>query len=92
MDGLTALANSEATEPVNIGNPHEQTLLELAELIIAMCGSSSRIEFLPRPTDDPERRRPDISRARAELGWEPRVEVEEGLRETIDYFRGIGHD
>src|SRR5690606_23649297 len=74
------------TGPVNVGNPHECTVLELAERIIALAGSSSKIVFEPLPSDGPARRCPDISLARAMLGWMPRVPLDEGLRATIAYF------
>lgn len=74
--------------PVNLGNPVETTILELAELIIKLTGSKSKIEFKPLPPDDPIRRQPDISLAKEKLGWEPKVSLEDGLMETIRYFRG----
>jgi UDP-glucuronate decarboxylase len=73
--------------PINLGNPHEMTVREIAELVIELTGSKSTLEFHPRPADDPMRRRPDISKAKRILGWEPRVPVVEGLLETIDYYR-----
>ncbi|HSV92750.1 MAG TPA: NAD-dependent epimerase/dehydratase family protein, partial [Desulfobacterales bacterium] len=73
--------------PVNIGNPNEFTILELAERVIRLTGSRSRIVHKPLPADDPTQRRPDIALARRELGWQPTVELEEGLRRTIDYFK-----
>ena len=73
--------------PVNIGNPSEFTVLELARRVIDMTSSHSRIEHKPLPVDDPRVRQPDISRARRLLGWEPRVELDEGLKRTIEYFR-----
>jgi nucleoside-diphosphate-sugar epimerase len=78
---------SSHAEPVNIGNPHEMTMLDFARQIIQATRSRSRIVFKPLPQDDPKQRRPDISRARAWLGWEPRVPLTEGLRSTIAYFR-----
>jgi UDP-glucuronate decarboxylase len=75
--------------PVNLGNPGEYTMLELAERIVAMCGASSTIVFGPLPGDDPARRCPDISLARAALGWEPRILLADGLARTIDYFRHV---
>jgi UDP-glucuronate decarboxylase len=72
---------------VNLGNPAEITMLELANRIKRMTGSSSRIEFRPLPEDDPIRRRPDITLAKGALGWKPKVDLETGLRETIEYFR-----
>jgi dTDP-glucose 4,6-dehydratase len=82
--GLIALAESGEHQPVNIGNPDEFTLLELAETVIEVTGSRSEIVFEALPTDDPKQRRPDISRARDLLGWEPRVALREGLRRTIE--------
>jgi dTDP-glucose 4,6-dehydratase len=87
VDGLWRLMHSSTNEPVNIGNPHEMTLLELAKRIIRLTGSRSEIVFRPLPEDDPKVRQPDISRARALLGWEPRVDTEEGLRRTLEWFR-----
>ena len=73
--------------PINLGNPREFTVLELAETVIRMTGSSSRIEFRPLPVDDPKQRQPDISLAKAKLGWEPRINLADGLKPTVDYFR-----
>jgi dTDP-glucose 4,6-dehydratase len=87
VDGIYRLMMSDTSEPVNIGNPHELTMRELAERIVALTGSSSRIVEKPLPADDPKKRRPDISRARSILGWEPKVSLEEGLPRTLDYFR-----
>ena len=75
------------TGPVNLGNPAEFSMLELAERILGLTGSSSPIVHRPLPADDPVQRRPDISLAEAKLGWRPRVALEEGLKETIAYFR-----
>jgi len=77
----------DVTGPINIGNPGEFTIRELADMVIAMTGTASGLEFLPLPTDDPVRRQPDITRARAVLGWEPVIPLAEGLAPTIDYFR-----
>jgi UDP-glucuronate decarboxylase len=90
VEGLIALMNSapEVTGPVNIGNPGEFTMLELAEKVLAMTGSQAPIEYRPLPSDDPVRRRPDISRAKELLGWEPTIPLDEGLKYTVDYFRG----
>ena len=82
--GIVALAESDAHLPVNIGNPNEFTLLELAKTVIEVTGSRSEIVHEALPVDDPQQRRPDIGRARDLLGWEPKVELEEGLRRTID--------
>lgn len=78
---------AEVTGPVNIGNPNEFTILELAEMAIRQTGSSSEIIRLPLPADDPKQRQPDITQAREKLGWEPKVPLEQGLGRTIDYFR-----
>ena len=78
---------SEQNEPINIGNPREMTIKEIAETIIAMTGSKSKLIYKPLPTDDPKQRRPDITRARTLLNWEPKVDLEEGLVKTIEYFR-----
>jgi UDP-glucuronate decarboxylase len=75
--------------PVNLGNPVEFTMLELAEMVIEMTGSTAGIKFMPLPSDDPTRRRPDISAAREELGWEPKVALAEGLEKTVRYFREL---
>jgi UDP-glucuronate decarboxylase len=73
--------------PINLGNPHEMSVREIAELVLQLTGSSSKLEFCPRPADDPTRRRPDISKAKRLLDWEPRIPVTEGLRDTIEYYR-----
>ncbi len=88
IEGIFRLSQSEFREPVNIGNPTELTVKAFAEKIIEMTGARSRIVHKPLPMDDPKQRRPDISRAKAILGWEPRVGLEKGMRETIDWFRG----
>ena len=87
VDGLYRLMLSGEPYPVNLGNPREMTILEFAEHIRALTGSRSEIVFQPLPEDDPKKRRPDIGRARQLLGWEPKVGLDEGLRETIEYFR-----
>jgi len=84
--GILALLNSALTGPVNIGNPDELTVLDLAHAVLALTGSTSTIVHEPLPTDDPTRRRPDITVARRELGWEPVVPLEEGLRRTLAFF------
>jgi len=89
IDGLVRLALSEVTEPVNIGNPREMTMREFAEAVRAVAGGGGRIVHRPLPKDDPKQRQPDITRAREWLGWEPRVGLEEGLRETISWFRAV---
>jgi dTDP-glucose 4,6-dehydratase len=90
VDGIWRLMNSSVNDPVNIGNPNEMTLLDLAKLIIRLSGSRSDLRFIPLPVDDPKVRQPDITRARTLLGWEPRVDVEQGLRETVDWYRSRG--
>jgi dTDP-glucose 4,6-dehydratase len=87
VDGIIKLMLSKENDPVNIGNPREMTIKEIAETIITMTGSRSRIVYRPLPTDDPKIRQPDITRARTLLHWEPKVPLEEGLVKTIDYFR-----
>ena len=77
---------SNANEPVNIGNPHEMTIEEIARTIIRLTGSTSQIVYRPLPEDDPKVRQPDITRARTLLGWEPKVGLEEGLTKTLEYF------
>jgi dTDP-glucose 4,6-dehydratase len=87
VDGLVRLARSDSTGPINIGNPAELTVLEIAELIRDLAGSDSRIEHRPAMEDDPQRRCPDINLARDELGWQPAVPHPEGLARTLDWFR-----
>ena len=76
-------------DPVNLGNPGEFTILELAEKVLSMTGSRSEIIHMPLPSDDPIMRRPDITLAKAVLNWEPRVPLDEGLRKTVDYFDNL---
>ncbi len=87
VDGIIRLMLSSENDPVNIGNPVEITIKEIAETIIRMTGATSQVVYRPLPTDDPKQRRPDITRARTLLGWEPRVQLHEGLVKTIEYFR-----
>jgi dTDP-glucose 4,6-dehydratase len=87
VTGLLALLDSDIDRPVNIGNPHEITMRELGELVLELTGSSSPIEFRPLPTDDPRVRRPDITLAREQLGWEPRIDLRDGLTRTIEHHR-----
>jgi dTDP-glucose 4,6-dehydratase len=89
VDGLVRLALSDVTDPVNIGNPREMTILQFAEAVRAAAGGGGKIIYQPLPQNDPKQRQPDITRARTLLGWEPRVPLEEGLRETIAYFRTV---
>src|ERR1700751_5734790 len=91
VDGVIRLMLSKENDPVNIGNPHEMTIAEIAETIIRMTGARSKIVYKPLPTDDPKVRQPDIARARALLDWEPKVPLEQGLVKTIDYFRTKGN-
>ena len=87
VDGIMRLMDAPTNDPVNIGNPTELTIEGMAQTIIRMTGSSSKIVYKPLPEDDPKVRKPDITRAREILGWEPKVSLEEGLTQTIDYFR-----
>jgi UDP-glucuronate decarboxylase len=88
MTGFMQTPSSEPG-PINLGNPHEFTILELAQQVIAMTGSKSKIVFNPLPTDDPVQRRPDITYARKLIGWEPKIKLNEGLRRTIEYFTAL---
>jgi dTDP-glucose 4,6-dehydratase len=87
VEGLLRLLLTDETGPMNIGNPEEVPVLELAERVLALTGSRSPITFVPRPVDDPTVRQPDISLARRALGWEPQVDLDDGLQRTIDWFR-----
>lgn len=87
IDGFVRLAKSDEHLPVNIGNPNEFTILECAQLVLKVVGSKSQIRYEALPQDDPKQRRPDITKARQLLGWEPKIELEEGLRLSLDYFR-----
>jgi dTDP-glucose 4,6-dehydratase len=87
VDGIIRLMQSDLNEPVNIGNPHEMTIEDIAKTIIRMTGSSSQVVYRPLPTDDPKVRQPDITKARTLLGWEPKVALEQGLGSTIEYFK-----
>lgn len=91
IQAMVRMMNSPAgfTGPINIGNPVENTMLELAEKVIALTGSSSRLIFMPLPADDPRQRQPDISLAKEQLSWQPKVSLEDGLKETIAYFRNL---
>ena len=84
---IAAMDKADFTGPVNLGNPCEMTILELAKMIIRKTGSGSQIVYRPLPVDDPVKRKPDISFARKELGWEPQTDIEQGIRKTIEYFR-----
>lgn len=89
VEGIRRLMDVPYHQPINIGNPVEMTILEFTRLILRLTGSRSEIVYRPLPQDDPRTRRPDISRAREVLGWEPRVPVEEGIRKTIDWYRSL---
>jgi dTDP-glucose 4,6-dehydratase len=87
VEGIVRLLDQDFHEPVNLGNPAEITILEFAREVLALSGSASAIEYRPLPADDPKVRRPDISRARQLLGWEPRIDRQDGLKRTLDYFQ-----
>jgi dTDP-glucose 4,6-dehydratase len=87
IDGFLRLAKSEEHMPVNIGNPNEFTILECAQVVLKITGSKSQIRHEPLPQDDPKQRRPDITKARQLLGWEPKIDLETGLRLSLDYFK-----
>jgi dTDP-glucose 4,6-dehydratase len=88
VHGLVLLSQSGERYPVNLGNPREMTILEFADCIQKVSGATAPIDFRPLPEDDPKRRQPDIAKAKAVLGWEPKVALEDGIRETLEYFRG----
>jgi dTDP-glucose 4,6-dehydratase len=88
VEGIVRLMESKENDPVNIGNPHEMTIEDIARTIIRMTGSKSQIVYRPLPEDDPKVRQPDITRARTILRWEPKVSLEQGLTKTLEYFRG----
>jgi dTDP-glucose 4,6-dehydratase len=87
IDGFMRLAKSAEHLPVNIGNPTEFTILECAQRVLAVTGSKSKIRYEPLPPDDPKQRRPDITKARTLLGWEPKIDLETGLRMSLEYFQ-----
>jgi dTDP-glucose 4,6-dehydratase len=87
IDGIVRLSRSMEHEPVNIGNPNEFTILECAQKVIAVSASTSTIQYEPLPQDDPKQRRPDITKARRLLGWDPRIDLESGLKLSLDYFK-----
>ena len=91
IDGLVRMMNTEPgfTGPTNLGNPHEFTMLELAERVLALVGSKSKLKFMPLPVDDPQQRRPDISSAIENLDWTPSIQLEDGLKLTVEYFRKL---
>ena len=91
IDGIIRMMNSEVglTGPVNLGNPHEFTMLELAERVLALVGSKSKLVYQPLPVDDPRQRQPNITAAKEKLDWSPSVQLEDGLKMTVDYFRSL---
>jgi dTDP-glucose 4,6-dehydratase len=89
IEGIYRLFMDGDAQPTNIGNPNEFTVAQLADIVLAVTGSKSRIEYRPLPEDDPKVRKPDISRARASLGWEPRIELKDGVERTVAYFRQV---
>jgi UDP-glucuronate decarboxylase len=91
LDAFLAMMDADDAfiGPVNVGNPGEFTMIELAELVLELTGSRSKLTFLPAPEDDPRQRRPDITLAKSKLGWEPKVQLRDGLKETIAYFRSV---
>jgi dTDP-glucose 4,6-dehydratase len=91
VDGILRLIDSNVHQPVNIGNPAEMTIEEIAQIIIKMTNSSSQIVFQPLPEDDPKVRKPDITRAQTQLGWSPKVSIADSLTETIRYFKNELH-
>jgi dTDP-glucose 4,6-dehydratase len=92
VDGIVALLDSDHVGPMNIGNPDEFTILELAEAVLEVTGSSVELVFEPLPVDDPQRRRPDITLAQQVLGWKPAIELREGLARTADWYRSVAND
>lgn len=89
IEGLIRMMNSKLVGPVNLGNPSERTILDFAKLIIKLTNSKSQIIYKPLPSDDPTQRQPDISLAKKELDWEPKIDIEEGLMKTINYFKEL---
>jgi dTDP-glucose 4,6-dehydratase len=89
VDAIMRMAEADATGPINVGNPEELSILDLAARIRAIVGSDSAVEFVPRPQDDPTRRRPDISLAGEVLGWAPTVNLDDGLKRTVEWFRSV---
>jgi dTDP-glucose 4,6-dehydratase len=87
VDGILRLMESNVNDPVNIGNPHEMTIEQIAREIVKLTGAKSQLVYRPLPEDDPKVRKPDITRARTLLGWEPKVGLEDGLKKTLEYFR-----
>jgi dTDP-glucose 4,6-dehydratase len=90
VDGVVRLMESDLAEPCNLGNPHEMSMLELADYVNRFTGSAAGVVFQPLPQDDPKHRRPDITRARERLGWEPTVAFDVGVARTVAWFREVG--
>jgi dTDP-glucose 4,6-dehydratase len=91
IEGIYRLLLSDLNDPCNIGNPGEMTIKQFAEVVAKLTGTEGNITFEPLPTDDPKVRQPDITRAKEKLGWEPKVSLEEGIRQTVEYFREAGY-
>ena len=91
IDAQVKFIHSDLEGPINIGNPGEFTMLELAEKVIKLTGSKSKIIYIPPALSDPKMRRPDISLAKKKLGWQPKIKLDEGLKRTIDWFKSIGY-
>jgi dTDP-glucose 4,6-dehydratase len=89
IEGILGLARTDEHFPVNVGNPSEWTILDCAKAVLKVAGSPSKIVHRPLPQDDPTQRRPDISKARRLFGWEPKIDLETGLRLSLDYFRSL---
>jgi nucleoside-diphosphate-sugar epimerase len=89
IEGIYRLFDRGTPEPTNVGNPNEFTVRQLADCVLALTGSKSTVVERPLPIDDPQVRQPDITYARKTLGWEPKIGLEDGLRRTIEYFRGV---
>ena len=89
VDGIIKMMKSDLTGPVNLGNPSERTILDFAKLILELTGSKSKIVYKPLPSDDPTKRQPDITLAKTKLNWEPKVDIKDGLRHTVEYFKAL---
>ena len=89
IKGIIAMIDSAEAGPVNLGNPEERTVTEIAELVLKITESPSKLEYRPLPTDDPTRRRPDITLAQERLGWRPLVDTEDGLTRTVEFFESL---
>ena len=87
VEGITRAAQADVSGPINLGNPKEYTMLEVADLVKKHCGCTSGLKFMPLPENDPKRRKPDIKKAQELLGWEPKVTLDQGLVKVIEYFR-----